>query len=98
MDDVKSSWPLRVGLHTCYHGGDNWLIPNSPISADCRLHRGGMKSESLVVALQHDSVNTFPGLVRSARHTMGIGSTRIRCAKLQRGQLATVGSVTGVRS
>ena len=22
-DDVKSSWPLRAGLHTCYNGGDN---------------------------------------------------------------------------
>src|SRR5262245_62517914 len=21
-DDVKSSWPLRAGLHTCYNGGD----------------------------------------------------------------------------
>ncbi len=19
-DDVKSSWPLRIGLHTCYNG------------------------------------------------------------------------------
>ena len=22
-DDVKSSWPLHPGLHTCYNGGDN---------------------------------------------------------------------------
>ena len=22
-DDVKSSWPLWAGLHTCYNGGDN---------------------------------------------------------------------------
>jgi len=22
-DDVKSSWPLRAGLHTCYNGGDS---------------------------------------------------------------------------
>ena len=21
-DDVKSSWPLWAGLHTCYNGGD----------------------------------------------------------------------------
>ena len=26
MDDVKSSWPLRVGLHTCYNGSDSELI------------------------------------------------------------------------
>ena len=24
-DDVKSSWPLRAGLHTCYNGGDNGM-------------------------------------------------------------------------
>ena len=24
-DDVKSSWPLRVGLHTCYNGVHNGL-------------------------------------------------------------------------
>jgi hypothetical protein len=22
-DDVKSAWPLRLGLHTCYNGCDN---------------------------------------------------------------------------
>ena len=22
-DDVKSAWPLRLGLHTCYNGRDN---------------------------------------------------------------------------
>jgi len=22
-DDVKSSWPLRLGQHTCYNGKDN---------------------------------------------------------------------------
>jgi len=32
--------------------------------------------ELLVIANQHVAVNTFPGLVHTARHTMGIGSTR----------------------
>ncbi len=50
VDDVKSSWPLRVGLHTCYNGGDNGLIPKSHLSSDCRLQLDGMKSESLVIA------------------------------------------------
>ena len=36
-----------------------------------------MKLESLVIADQHAAVNTFPGLVHTARHTMGIGSTRM---------------------
>ena len=39
-----------------------------------------MKVESLVIADQHAAVNTFPGLVHTARHTMGVGSTRRRCA------------------
>ena len=30
-----------------------------------------MKSESLVIVGQHTTVNTFPGLVHTARHTMG---------------------------
>ena len=39
-----------------------------------------MKSESLVIVYQHDTVNTFPGLVHTARHTMGVGGTRSRCS------------------
>ena len=50
VDDVKSSWPLRVGLHTCYNGSDNGLIPKSYLSSDCRLQLAGMKLELLVIA------------------------------------------------
>ena len=39
-----------------------------------------MKSESLVIAHQLGAVNTFPGLVHTARHTMGVGFTRRRLA------------------
>ena len=39
-----------------------------------------MKAESLVIADQHAAVNTFPGLVHTARHTMGVGLTLRRCA------------------
>ena len=35
-----------------------------------------MKLESLVIADQHAAVNTFPGLVHTARHTMGVDSAR----------------------
>ena len=83
MDDVKSSWPLRVGLHTCYNGSDNGLIPKNCLSSDWGLQLDPMKSESLVIAEQHAAVNTFPGLVHTARHTMGVGSTRRRCANLR---------------
>ena len=42
-----------------------------------------MKAELLVTAGQHTAVNTFPGLVHTARHTMGVGSTLRRCANPQ---------------
>ena len=45
-------------------------------SPDCSLQLDCMKSESLVIADQHVAVNTFPGLVHTARHTMGAGSAR----------------------
>ena len=47
-------------------------------SSDCRLQLAYMKLESLVIADQNAAVNTFPGLVHTARHTMGVGSTRSR--------------------
>ena len=48
------------------------------ISSDCRLQTACMKSESLVIASQHIAVNTFPGLVHTARHTTKVGNTRSR--------------------
>ena len=48
------------------------------LSSDCSLQLDCMKSESLVIADQHAAVNTFPGLVHTARHTMGVGWTRSR--------------------
>jgi hypothetical protein len=56
------------------------LIPKSRLSSDCTLQLECMKLESLVIAHQHGAVNTFPGLVHTARHTMGVGFTRRRCA------------------
>ena len=46
------------------------------LSSDCRLKLAYMKSELLVIADQHAAVNTFPGLVHTARHTMRVGNTR----------------------
>ena len=46
------------------------------LSSDCRLKLAYMKSELLVIADQHAAVNTFPGLVHTARHTMEAGNTR----------------------
>ena len=55
MDDVKSSWPLCPGLHTCYNGGDNgslhrkvMLISKTSsqfgLESATRLHEGGIAS------------------------------------------------------
>ena len=48
------------------------------LSSDCSLQLDYMKLESLVIANQNVAVNTFPGLVHTARHTMGVGFTRRR--------------------
>ena len=48
------------------------------LSSDWSLQLDSMKSESLVIADQNAAVNTFPGLVHTARHTMGVGFTRSR--------------------
>ena len=53
-------------------------IPKRRLSSDCRLQLACMKSELLVIADQHAAVNTFPGLVHTARHTMRVGNTRSR--------------------
>ena len=42
------------------------------LSPDWSLQLDSMKLESLVIADQHAAVNTFPGLVHTARHTMGV--------------------------
>ncbi len=95
-----TGWATHV-----YNGGDNAqppsnreLIAKSRLSSDWSLQLDSMKSESLVIAHQHGAVNTFPGLVHTARHTMGVGFTRGRCANQQWRQPATVRSATGVKS
>ena len=81
-DDVKSVWPLRPGLHTCYNARYNGKrsrkaeqIHKTGLSSDWSLQLDSMKLESLVIVDQHATVNTFPGLVHTARHTMGVGFT-----------------------
>ncbi len=86
-DDVKSSWPLRLGRHTCYNGEDSGSDRASGsesrkpfLSSDWSLQLDFMKVESLVIADQHAAVNTFPGLVHTARHTTKVDDTRSRRA------------------
>ncbi len=47
-------------------------------STDWSLQLDSMKAESLVIADQHAAVNTFPGLVHTARHTMEVDYSRSR--------------------
>ena len=67
MAVTKRSEPVRVSRSQ-----------KSGLSSDCGLQPAHMKSELLVIADQHAAVNTFPGLVHTARHTMGVDSTRNR--------------------
>ena len=100
-DDVKSSCPLCPGLHTCYNGRnrerrDREVEQNSKTdpSSDCRLQPACMKSELLVIADQNAAVNTFPGLVHTARHTMEVGGARSWPVN----RLPKVKPMTGVKS
>ena len=68
------------------------------LSSDCRLQLAYMKPESLVIANQHVAVNTFPGLVHTARHTTRAGNTRSRWANPLGRQPSKVGLVIGVKS
>ena len=82
-DDLKSSCPLCPGLHTYYNGENrgkrNREVERNPktrLSSDCSLKFDCMKMELLVIAGQHTAVNTFSGLVHTARHTMRVCNTR----------------------
>ena len=57
---------------------DEEQISKKRLSSDCRLQLAYMKSELLVIVGQHTTVNTFPGLVHTARQTMRVGNTRSR--------------------
>jgi hypothetical protein len=67
-------------------------------SSDCRLQLACMKEESLVIPGQHTGVNTFPGLVHTARHTMGVGFARSRYSNRSRRGTPKAGLMTGVKS
>ncbi len=68
------------------------------LSSDCSLQLDYMKLESLVIADQHAAVNTFPGLVHTARHAMEVGSTRSRWPNPQGTEPSKVRSMTGAKS
>ena len=67
-------------------------------SSDWSLQLDSMKPELLVILDQHARVNTFPGLVHTARHTTKVGNTRSRWPNPSGREPSKVGSVIGVKS
>ena len=55
------------------------------LSSDWSLQLDSMKQESLVIVDQNATVNTFPGLVHTARHAMEVSSTRVEWPNLREG-------------
>ncbi len=87
MDCTEGSKPARVSQ-------SHKTVPSS----DRSLQLGSVKPESLVIADQHAAVNTFPGLVHTARHTMRVGCTRSCRADPRGGQAPKVWLMIGVKS
>ncbi len=103
-DDVKSSWPLYLGLHTSYnatHKGmltrESTQIPKNVAQFDCRLKFACMKLESLVIVGQHTTVNVFLSLVHTARQATKVGGARSRDANFIEAS-AEVNSMIGTKS
>ena len=72
--------------------------PKNGPSSDRRLQPACMKLELLVIADQHAAVNTFPGLVHTARHTTRVVCTRSRRPNPQGAEASKVWRVRGVKS
>ena len=73
------TWATHVLQWELIDGSEiaRWSKPEKhSLSSDRRLQLAYVKSESLVIANQNVAVNTFPGLVHTARHTMGVDCTR----------------------
>src|SRR5512136_868002 len=69
-------WVGTKGRQTARWSQSQKTIPSS----DWSLQLDSMKLESLVIADQNAAVNTFPGLVHTARHITKVGCTRSRWA------------------
>ena len=71
-------WPVQRAANP--RGGAN---PEKAVrSPDRSLQLDCVKSESLVIADQLAAVNTFPGLVHTARHTTKVCNTQSRWGNL----------------
>ena len=72
--------------------------PKNGPSSDRRLQPACVKLELLVIADQHAAVNTFPGLVHTARHTTRVVCTRSRRPNPKGAEASKVWRVRGVKS
>ncbi len=72
---TRATMAVTVGSKTA-----RWSKSPKTVSVRIVLCNSSAWLESLVIADQHAAVNTFSGLVHTARHTMGVGFTRSRCA------------------
>ena len=97
--------PYALGYTRATMGGTKGCKPargsqsqKAVLSSDWSLQLDSMKVESLVIADQHAAVNTFSGLVHTARHTMGVSCTGSRRSNPQGAQPSMVWLVTGVKS
>ena len=66
---------VTMGSETARWSQSHKGIPSS----DWSLQLDSMKLELLVIADQHAAVNTFPGLVHTARQAMEAGGTQRQC-------------------
>ncbi len=85
--------PYVLG-YTCYNGRyskkqnrEVEQISKTGPSSDCRLKPACTKPELLVIVDQNATVNAFPGLVHTARHTMEVGG----CPKPVEGNMLSKG-------
>ncbi len=87
-------WPVqRVAIP---RGGAN--PKKTGLSSDRSLQLDFVKEESLVIVDQNATVNTFPGLVHTARHAMEVGGTRSRYSNLSGKGAPKVNPMTGAKS
>jgi hypothetical protein len=86
-------WPVQSVANR-----EGELIAKTGLSSDWSLQLDCMKLESLVIADQHAAVNTFPGLVHTARHITKVAVLEVAALTRKGGRVTTVWSVIGVKS
>jgi hypothetical protein len=95
---VQGYTRVTMGRYNKRLARECWQICKAALSSDRTLQLEYVKLESLVNADQHAALNTFPGLVHTARHTTKEGYTRSCIANPRGGRAPKVGLLIGVKS